>query len=496
MSWLLLSLLVASVQLVSGQADCLRLLGSVACPAFSTAYLSPSNLTNAFPFFATVTDVQTFDAAALLYFANSHQFEQTKFVEELGCSNASNAVIRWERTVLCSMWVNEMWSKNCLALYSESLPPSISSVCRFQRPSLFLDGTSAADSQKMACQSTCLEYSADEYNIVNDTAVCPGPDLTNGNRSTQLVKDFTDCTNWTTLATNNTDTCVLGSTNEGNCGYGTSTSQLCGHCQGASPDDCCYDATAISACSFVLPTRSSSSSAAASATSTPAAAGKKGIHGGALAGAIVGGVIGGLLLLGLLIFLLICCRRRRDKPSRDSGSSFAPAPQTNSFFKNKSSQANPSEKGLLSPNHPGTTGSTPTMGGDTLYAASAANKSTGGVGSGSNSNEGPGFRSSGIVLPRVKDENQNGDRWIETGAEVSVLWPYQAALPDELDLRPGMKLRVLRLYDDAWGTAVVLSGGEVADQGRQGAFPIVCVSEGSSFGASTPSSLGESHTSS
>jgi len=38
-------------------------------------------------------------------------------------------------------------------------------------------------------------------------------------------------------------------------------------------------------------------------------------------------------------------------------------------------------------------------------------------------NGGPGMRNSGVVLPRVKDENQSGDRWIETGAEVSVLWP-------------------------------------------------------------------------
>jgi hypothetical protein len=71
----------------------------------------------------------------------------------------------------------------------------------------------------------------------------------------------------------------------------------------------------------------------------------------------------------------------------------------------------------------------------------------------------------------VRDENQTAsDKWIETGAEVSVLWPYQATLPDELDLRPGMKLKVLRLYDDAWGTGVIV-GGE--DDGKQGAFPVV-----------------------
>ena len=49
---------------------------------------------------------------------------------------------------------------------------------------------------------------------------------------------------------------------------------------------------------------------------------------------------------------------------------------------------------------------------------------------------------------------------------------YQAALPDELDLRPGMKLSVLRLYDDAWGTARIVSGAQDGDR-TEGSFPIV-----------------------
>jgi len=49
---------------------------------------------------------------------------------------------------------------------------------------------------------------------------------------------------------------------------------------------------------------------------------------------------------------------------------------------------------------------------------------------------------------------------------------YQASLPDELDLRPGMKLKVLRLYDDAWGTAQVVSGGMEGER-TEGSFPIV-----------------------
>lgn len=146
--------------------------------------------------------------------------------------------------------------------------------------------------------------------------------------------------------------------------------------------------------------------------------------------------------------------------------------------------------------------SSPTMGGDTLYsghnqsmdsagmlgggggtspglmsglgigaAGAAAGAGLGAAAGGGGGGGGPGMRTSGIVLPRVRDENASGaDKYIETGSEVSVLWPYQATLPDELELKPGMKLRVLRLYDDSWGTGVITEGEEV---GRQGAFPVV-----------------------
>lgn len=52
------------------------------------------------------------------------------------------------------------------------------------------------------------------------------------------------------------------------------------------------------------------------------------------------------------------------------------------------------------------------------------------------------------------------------------MYSYQASLPDELDLRPGMKLKVLRLYDDAWGTAQIVSGGMEGER-TEGSFPIV-----------------------
>lgn len=87
------------------------------------------------------------------------------------------------------------------------------------------------------------------------------------------------------------------------------------------------------------------------------------------------------------------------------------------------------------------------MGGQTLYASSghaaksaesslmtprfgagsaASGAAAGGFGAGmlgAGLAAGPGERVGGVVLPRVRDENQNGDVYIETGAEVTVLWP-------------------------------------------------------------------------
>lgn len=174
------------------------------------------------------------------YFSNPNQWEATKFEDQLGCSNASSAVLRYQRTVLCSNWVNSQWGRECTGLYSES-PPRLSGTMSGEV--LMTDGTSAATSQKMVCQTTCLDFAASENQVVNNTVgdFCPGPDTTNGNRTAQLTKDFTDCTDWTTLATNNSDSCVSGADNgENNCGFGSSTLQLCAHCSGNEPDECCY----------------------------------------------------------------------------------------------------------------------------------------------------------------------------------------------------------------------------------------------------------------
>lgn len=160
-----------------------------------------------------------------------------------------------------------------------------------------------------------------------------------------------------------------------------------------------------------------------------------------------------LALLGLLLFCLRKKRRQENAHNRDSASSFAAGENADrggvfgSMFNNRNSAQpnnfNSSEKGLLKQHGGPAAASTPTMGGDTLYSH---NKSAEGMGMGTGmasptglgiagaagagagamafaEGTGPGMRNSGVVLPRVKDENQSGEKWIETGAEVSVLWP-------------------------------------------------------------------------
>lgn len=291
------------------------------------------------------------------------------------------------------------------------------------------DTSTTTSSPKMICQSTCLEYSASEYAVVNSTTYCPGPDTTNGNRTYNLNKDFVDCTNWTTLATNNSATCVSGASNEGNCGFGASTTQLCGFCSGSNPDDCCYsgerrdyfairlglgysaadglvaiaDRTAITdatICGFTLSPKanattssssalpSSTSSIAPSSTASGSLQGNSGsssnsflsLSGGQIAGIVVGCVLGGLLLSALLALLVWCCcfrKRRKDRTQvRDSMSSFAPSAAVGAgagagagglWKSGRNGHNNSSEKGLLGSHGPAGL-SSPSMGGGTMYS--------------------------------------------------------------------------------------------------------------------------------
>lgn len=157
--------LAAAQQMTSD--GCMRLLGSVACPGFSNAWINPSNVSQAFPFFTGVNTVGAFDAAFFNYISSADGYRRTKFGEQLACSNASQATIRYQRTVLCSQLVNEHWSQVCTELYNAS---------------------SVAMGPRMICQNDCEQFAFSENAIVQNATYCPGPDLTGGFRQGNLTK--------------------------------------------------------------------------------------------------------------------------------------------------------------------------------------------------------------------------------------------------------------------------------------------------------------------
>ena len=78
----------------------------------------------------------------------------------------------------------------------------------------------------MACQQTCLQFASSENNLIAvrsaltfhfvsysngetiGSVACGATNLIGDLRQGNLTKDFTSCTDWTSLATNNSATCV------------------------------------------------------------------------------------------------------------------------------------------------------------------------------------------------------------------------------------------------------------------------------------------------
>lgn len=95
-------------------------------PPVQTSYVNATALADTYSFFDNVYDVSDFDKYVTRYFATASQWPKAKFTTGLGCSNASTAVIRYQQTVMCSLWVNDASSRSCMATYRESFcaPPA------------------------------------------------------------------------------------------------------------------------------------------------------------------------------------------------------------------------------------------------------------------------------------------------------------------------------------------------------------------------------------
>jgi hypothetical protein len=115
-SALVAALAVLSVGIAQAQTtNCISLQGSTQCPSFQDAYVNPTNLTSAWPWFADVTDVTTFDQQFAQYFTDPTRFIATKFNNQLECNMTAvdNTTLQWERTILCGQFSQISYSAQC-----------------------------------------------------------------------------------------------------------------------------------------------------------------------------------------------------------------------------------------------------------------------------------------------------------------------------------------------------------------------------------------------
>ncbi|SPO45047.1 uncharacterized protein PSANT_02733 [Moesziomyces antarcticus] len=216
--------LLASTALAASES-CISLKGSSMCPSFQNNFVRPSNLSSEFGFFETVTDVASFDS---LFQQNGYYND--KIQDGLGCNTtlAQNVTVQWQQTVFCSQFSEASFQSGCTA----EVPPTL------------------------VCQETCNQFASSEEDIVDNTAYCRSTnELNSFQRSVRqdtLSNDYYTCTDYSSLATTNVNSCATGIENEGSCGFGYSIDQLCAFCDpagGLTPPPCCTESrTDLSQC--------------------------------------------------------------------------------------------------------------------------------------------------------------------------------------------------------------------------------------------------------
>lgn len=447
---------------------------------------------------ADVTDVASFDTQFALYWTDPNRFRRTKINIGLQCNRtgSANVTLQYERTVYCAQFTQISYSAQCNA------------------------GLQA----KMVCQNTCRDFAASEQSIVNNPQICaPTNRLTaehNQTRSQTLTSDFTQCTDWNALSTNNTNTCVEGSTNEGNCGYGPFVSaQLCQACDPSGNNtisSCCTASnTNLTDCAaFGFPgavrvaaaaaasSSSSSSAAVASRTNASPAPSKEDnnngpdLSGGQLAGIIVGCIVGALLLGALIAFLIFGRRRRDQDPEsrRGGGGIYSAAGASSSGRASSGDKPWHSEDHMSRRSLAGSPEMEKSAGGPSNAMNMNALGAGAGLGAGAAGLGAAGYAANreheqraasptnrptsqaltsssggdkGATVAMVRDQYTGQD--IHVGEEVVAIYPYNASLNDELTLEPEQRVTIVRLYDDGWAL------GRTSD-GSEGALPLVCVS--------------------
>ncbi|SNX84356.1 uncharacterized protein MEPE_03065 [Melanopsichium pennsylvanicum] len=224
------AVLLAAVTANAASDQCISLKNSTMCPSFQDNFVKPSNLSSQYAFFNTVTDVASFDSLFQYYLTSQNGYYTDKIQDGLGCNTtlAQNVTIQWQQTVFCSQFSEASYQSGCTA----ETPPTL------------------------VCQETCNQFASSEEDVVDNTAYCRSTDelstFQRSVRSDTLSNDYYTCTDYSSLATTNVNSCATGIENEGSCGFGYSIDQLCAFCDpagGVTPPTCCYESrTNLSQC--------------------------------------------------------------------------------------------------------------------------------------------------------------------------------------------------------------------------------------------------------
>ncbi|KAF9403709.1 hypothetical protein BGX21_000041 [Mortierella sp. AD011] len=415
--WLTKALLSVTILATSAQAACISLVGSKACPLYSSFFVDTSVAKTvsayniAMPAFTTLSE---FDSAV---------FNSTGFFTSSECTGYNSSIhIPYQDTVLCTIVTQDDASNKC-----KGQPTNITSNM---------------------CDSSCKLYQQGLTSMIS--TYCPKvSDALSGLQDLTTICSRKDTNSWAGLQ-DNTSTCIDALKNEATfCGLG-SLADKCTFCKTNSTATCCSDAakncptsTTVSSASTTVTSTKASSSASSTAGAGNTDSSDSGGIPSETKSAIIGGTVGGVILLAIFLFLCVGKIRRSNETQKGSNLTHKPS---NASARYNISNPKLQEEGFIAaaatPIPMTTLPPIPTE--PSSFGLSAVAASAGAA------------AAAGQAAPAKLSYCQ-------------ALYPYQASMADELDLTPGDIVNVQRVFDDGWAVGVNMNTS------KEGAFPVVCV---------------------
>ncbi|CAG8486611.1 4270_t:CDS:2 [Dentiscutata heterogama] len=411
--------------------SCLSLSRSTHCPAFadysiSSQIITASDITGqSFSWLSNASNISQFDSLLESYVNNG--YAQWRYKQTLNCSNftSTSMYARYTYTMICSELVEYPLSKQCSA-------------------------TSGLQVRNI-CNSTCTSHVSSILTIAYSPNVCSPP---NNPALQSLVNLIKWCSNDSNVDSNN-NTCISG--------YGQDVNAFCQYCQ--TRDSCCLQSSLFSQCNFtnatspiaIIPSTSPSSSSDSNNNQSNVTQ--------TMLIAIFASIFGSFLLFSVVF----CCFIRRSKLRRKPGAAGGPdsggetGTKGVSMYSSSPFYSKPSSGRGYYPES--------VRYSDLVSPTNIDNNvtDTGGrqqqISSNNDSGPRPIPERTSLILP------SNNESTVTIEPEiVTVVFPYEANLPDELNISPNDVIEITHKFDDGWAVGIN------RNTGKEGAFPTVCVS--------------------